>query len=354
MTRNVTDLIPPDIRTGRWLDIAIRAVFVVVVAVAAVLGWMVWSNSRVQAVSSPAGRAVENLQKIVRGSPGNPNARIKLAEALSYSGRTDEAVEQYQAALKLQPDYLPALAGLATVAMQRRDYKTAESYWLKVVGLLDTSATAAKDARLDQAYYGLGVTYVDTQRWEEAVRALKEALRIRSDASDTHYMLSVAYRELDYPDKQKEELLITLAFDPNNAQANYDLGLLALKSGDVPAAAELFRIAADRAPEAVELPQIERLAKAHSLEAKDVAGALVEARIAAALDPASVDAVRLVGQLSEKKGDKTRALNAFQRLLEMAPSDEEANQAIKRLSVDAKCRDERYSRRAGRGAHGGY
>jgi tetratricopeptide (TPR) repeat protein len=348
MTRNMKDLISPDIRTGRWLDIAIRAVFVVVVAVAAVLGWMVWSNSRVQAVSSPAGRAVENLQKIVRGSPGNPNARIKLAEALSYSGRTGEAVEQYQAALKLQPDYLPALAGLATVAMQRRDYKTAESYWLKVVGLLDTSATAAKDARLDQAYYGLGVTYVDTQRWEEAVRALKEALRIRSDASDTHYMLSVAYRELDYPDKQKEELLITLAFDPNNAQANYDLGLLALKSGDVPAAAELFRIAADRAPDAVELPQIEldkiaakssaaeRLAKAHSLEAKDVAGALVEARIAAALDPASVDAVRLVGQLSEKKGDKTRALNAFQRLLEMAPSDEEANQAIKRLSVDAK------------------
>jgi tetratricopeptide (TPR) repeat protein len=348
MARKPLDFVLADLRTDRWLDISVRAAFAVAVALAAVIGWMVWSNSQVQSVSSPAGRAVENLQKIVRGSPGNTNARIKLAEALSYAGRTDEAIEQYQAALKLTPDYVPALSGLATVAMMRRDYKTAESYWLKIIGLLDNSPTASRDARLDQAYYGLGVTYVDTKRWEEAVRSLKEALRIRSDASDTHYMLSIAYRELDYPDKQREELLITLAFDPNNAQANYDLGMLMLKAGDVPVAAELFRIAADKAPEGVELPQDEldtiaakgsaadRLARARTRATTDIAAALAEARISAALDPARVDAVRLVGQLWEKKGDAPRALNAFKRLLEMAPSDEEANQAIKRLSADAK------------------
>jgi tetratricopeptide (TPR) repeat protein len=348
MARNVMDLLPANLKTDRWLDISIRAAVLLVVALAAVIGWMVWSNAQVQEVSSPAGRAVVNLQKIVRGSPGNTNARIKLAEALSYAGRTDEAIVQYQAALKLTPDYTPALAGLATTAMQRKDYKTAESYWLKIIGLLDTGSATTKDQRLDQAYYGLGVTYIDTKRWEEAARALKEAARIRSDASDTHYMLSVAYRELGYPDKQLEELQITLAFDPNHAQANYDLGLLALKTGDVPSAAEQFRISADRAPDGVQLPQdeldkiaakggaLDRLAKAKSLAAKDVDAALAEARIAAALDPASVDAVRLVGQLWEKKGDTSRALNAFKRLLEMAPSDEEANQAIKRLSTDAK------------------
>jgi tetratricopeptide (TPR) repeat protein len=161
-------------------------------------------------------------------------------------------------------------------------------------------------------------------------------------------MLSIAYRELGYPDKQQEELQITLAFDPNHAQANYDLGLLYLKAGDVASAAELFRIAADTAPDGVVLPQVEldkiaakgsaadHLAKAKSLVGKSVDAALTEARIAAALDPASVEAVRLVGQLWEKKGEKSRALNAFTRLLEMAPSDAEANEAIKRLSADAK------------------
>jgi tetratricopeptide (TPR) repeat protein len=192
------------------------------------------------------------------------------------------------------------------------------------------------------------VTYIDTKRFEEAVQSLKEALRIKSSASDTHYMLSVAYRELDYPDKQREELLITLAFDPNNAQANYDLALLYLGDKDLATAAELFRIAVDHAPEGITLPQAEldkiaengraadRLSKAQALAAKNPAGALTEARIAAAIDAGSVPAVRLVAQLWERQGNSERALNAWTRLLELAPTDQEAVQAIKRLSVDVK------------------
>jgi tetratricopeptide (TPR) repeat protein len=348
MTRNVTDILPKDPRTDRWLDYALRALVVVILVLAAYLGYSYWTTTQQQAASSPEGRAIENLRRMVLGSPGNVNARVKLAEALAYAGRLDESVEQFQAALKLDPETIAALSGLATIAMERTDYKSAESYWLKVVGLLDTKSAATGDPRLEQAYYGLGVTYIDTKRFEEAVRALKEALRIKSSASDTHYMLSVAYRELAFPDKQREELLITLAFDPNNAQANYDLGLLHVKAGELAIASELFRIAADHAPEGITLPQdqldtiaakgsaSDRLAKAQALAAKDPAGALTEARIASALDSGSVASVRLVAQLWEKQGNNERALNAWGRLLELAPTDQEATKAIKRLNADAK------------------
>jgi tetratricopeptide (TPR) repeat protein len=348
MARKLTDFLPKDPRTDRWLDYGLRALVVIVLVLAAYLGYAYWTTTQQKAISSPEGRAIDNLRRMVLGSPGNVNARVKLAEALAYSGRLDESIEQFQAALKLDPETIAALSGLATIAMERKDYKTAESYWLKVVGLLDTKSAATGDPRLDQAYYGLGVTYVDTKRYEEAVQAFKEALRIRGSASDTHYMLSVAYRELDYPDKQREELLITLAFDPNNAQANYDLGLLYLGDKDVATAAELFRIAVDHAPEGINLPQDEldkiaekgsaadRLAKAQSTAAKDPAGALAEARVAAALDAGSVPAVRLVAQLWERQGNKERALNAWTRLLELAPTDLEAANAIKRLSADVK------------------
>jgi tetratricopeptide (TPR) repeat protein len=335
-------------RRDRWLDIAIRATLVAIVGLTVYLGYAVWLNTRVQAVSSPAGRAVENLRKIVTASPGNANARVKLAEALAFAGRLDEAVEQFLAALKLEPDYIPALSGVASVSMQQKNFKVAESYWLKIVGLLDNTPTAAKNPQLDSAYYGLGVTYIELKRYEDAVGALKESLRITSSAADTHYQLSIAYGALGFLDQQREELEITLAFDPKNAQPNYDLGLVALKEGDIAAAAELFRAAADYVPEDITLPQQEllkieakgsaavRLAKARSLASTEASAALSEARITAALDPKSVAAVRLVAQLWDKLGNKESALNAYRRIIELVPGDDEATQAIKRLNPDGK------------------
>ncbi len=332
----------------RWLDISIRIALVVAVALIAFIGYSYWASSRTQAVSSPSGRAIENLRKVVQSSPGNPTARVRLAEALAYAGRQSEAIEQFDAALKLQTDFIPALTGLATIAMQQKDYPTAETYWRKIIALLDSTPTASSDPRLDSAYYGLGVTYVDTKRWEDAVNALKEANRVKSDASDTHYMLSVAYAGLDFPDKQLEELKITIAFDPYHAQANYDLGMLALKAGDVPVAAELFRVAADHAPDGITLPQQEldklaaastaavRLGRAGALVSSDPKGALADARVAAALDPQNIPAVRLVARLWMQLGDKEKAHNAFNRLLELSPKDPEATEAIRRLNPDGK------------------
>ena len=87
-------------------------------------------------------------------------------------------------------------------------------------------------------------------------------------------------------------------------EANYDYGMLLLSKGDIAGAAEHFRTSADAAP-AIDLPPDElkklgnsedRLAAARRLKTSDPAKALVEARIALALDPESVDALALVGR----------------------------------------------------------
>jgi tetratricopeptide (TPR) repeat protein len=336
-------------RPDRWLDIAIRGVVVVAVLLAAYLGYSYWSSTRTQQVSSPAGRAIENLAAIVRSNPGNATNRVRLAEALAFSGRLPEAVEQYDSALKLQPDMISALSGLATIAMKRRDFVAAEEYWKQVIAKLDTTVMAGKDLQLDAAYYGLGVTYIEMERYEDALRNLKEATRIKMAASDTHYQMSIAYARLGYPENQRQELAITLAFDPNNAQANYDLGLLEVQASKLATAAELFRISVDRAPEAnAMLPQAEldklaaasgataRLERARLTRTSAPEAALTEARIATALDPLSADSVRLVAQLWEQAGNKERALNAYERLAELEPNDAAAAEAIKRLSTNAK------------------
>lgn len=336
----------PDV-PGKWLDAGIWIVGGLVVAIAAYLGWSVWSHSQVTQAGTPAARAVINLEQVVRANPNDAMARVRLAATLSLAGRTDEAVEQYSAALKIEKDMPQALRGLAMIAMQRKDFTAAEKYWQRILDNLAGAQYSTVDQRVEEAYYGLGVVALETKRNEDAVRYLKEALRMRKDASDSHYMLSVAYRELGLVDQQKSELQVTLAFDPNNAQASYDLGLVVQKEGDIAQAAELFRISADKAPR-IELPRQalaaiekqgtaeERIERARRLAVSDPALALVQARIAAALAPEDANAVRLVAELADKVKDKERALNAYRRLLELTPGDPAATKAIERLGGNAK------------------
>ena len=130
----------------------------------------------------------------------------------------------------------------------------------------------------------------------------------------------MCYRELGESQGYEEYLLYTLQFDPNMPEANYDYGMLLLAKKDLAGAAEHFRTSADAAP-GIDKPQIEldklgnsedRLAEAKRLKPTDPAKALVEARIAFALDPQSVDALALVGELYEaqKQPERLRSRTA--------------------------------------------
>jgi Flp pilus assembly protein TadD len=336
----------PRIAPGdRWIKLATYLVIVAIVAVGGYLAWTYYGDYRIASTQSPSARAVANLEKVVAKAPSDPQARVQLAEALMANSQTDDAIAQLEAALKLDKANITALTDIGLIAMDRSEWKKAESYWLQLVQLLSGSEMSSKDQRLADVYYYLGTTLVEEQRYEEAVANLKQSVLIKRDSSPVHYMLAVAYQRLDLPEQQRQELDTVVAFDPTEAQANYDLGVLDLAAGDTAKAAELFRIAADNAPGNVTAPRdqlaklgnaSDRLKTAESLAADQPKRALTEARIAAALDPKNADAVSLVAHLWERTGDKSRAKNAWEHLLELVPGDATATQAIKRLSADAK------------------
>jgi len=334
----------PPRRYDRWLNWGIAAAAVAVLGVLLFLGVTYYQDAHRADTESPSARAVSNLRKMVTASPNNAMARVRLAEAMMANGQESEAIEQLGEALKIDKELTPALTDLGLIAMERREWTKAEEYWGTIIGLLKRDSMSGQDQRLSEAYYYLGTTLVELKRNEEAVANLKESVRIKRDSAPVHYMLSVAYQRLGLPEQQKRELDIVVAFDPENAQANYDLGLLLLKAGDKAGAAELFRVAADHAPAGITDPQKQldalgeaaaHLAEARRYKDSDPKKALAEARIAAALDPANPDSVRLIAQLWEKTGDTKRAQNAWDRLLELVPGDKQATDEIKRLNPDA-------------------
>ncbi len=328
-----------------WVRVVTWVLVALVLGVALFLGWNVYSDSKLRDTQSPAARAVANLEAVVTKSPNVAMARVRLAEALVANDQQSEAITQLEAALTIEKDNPQALIDLGLIAMQRSEWSQAEQYWTKLVTILGGAEMSTQDQRLADVYYYLGTTYVEQKRYEEAVANLKESIKIKRDSSPVHYMLSVAYQRLGLADMQEQELTVVLAFDPTEAQANYDMGMLLLKKGDVAGAAELFRIAVDRAPSGITDPQKQldmlgsaatRLAQAVQLQKANPKQALVDARVAAALDPSSAPAVRLVAQLWELNKDPKRAQNAWERLLELVPGDAQATDAIKRLTSNAK------------------
>lgn len=321
----------------RLIDIAIIAAVVIAAGLAIWLGYSVWSNNREVVTSTPAARAVEALEKAVRSKPKDMTLRMQYAQALSASGMNREAIEQYRVVLKADKEHIGALTGLGFVALKQEEWATGEGYWRRAVELLEKSPNATDD-RMEAAYFYLATALMEQKEYEEAASYFKESLRLKRDASDTHYMLAVCFRELGNEQKYREELENTLAFDPKMAEANYDLGMLVLKDGDRARAAEMFRLSADEAPGADQprdaLEQLgpieERIAAAEA--SKDASAALAEARIAAAIDPASVEALRLLGSCYERVGDRSSAADAYRRLLALDQKDTEAAAALKRVT----------------------
>ena len=135
----------------------VRVAILLLLLQAAVLGQ--GANSRIASVTSALrnrefDRALQMLQPALRESPKNP--QLWMFQGLAYSGKGDQksALNSYQSALKVSPDYLPALEGAA------------------------------------QLQYEAGNP--------EAVPLLQHVLRLRPDDATTHAMLAViAYKKND-------------------------------------------------------------------------------------------------------------------------------------------------------------
>src|SRR5512143_2444773 len=65
--------------------------------------------------------AIETLQKGLATSPGSVAGHVALGRLLAQSGRLDEAVESFEAALRLDRENLVALRQLAEIHLKRGD-----------------------------------------------------------------------------------------------------------------------------------------------------------------------------------------------------------------------------------------
>jgi len=330
------------LKSIRPLDAAILGVAALVLILGVWLGWSWWSQSQSVKSSTPVNRAIADLKKKIEKNPSNLALRMDLAQAYTVAGQDREATEQYQQVLSRSKNHIAAISGLGFIASRQGDWKQAEQYWRRATKIMEVQPTAKMSKQYETANFYLGTTLLEQKKYEEAIGFFKEALRVNRSASDTHYLLAKAFQGIDAFDEYREELEITLAFDPTMAEANYDYGLLLLKDGKDAEAAQHFRISADRAPDREEPrdalenlgPFEDRVAKARQLQKSDPEKALVEARVAAALEPKDAAVLLLLGSLYEETKEKGMAADTYRAILATDANNAKAKAALERVTDD--------------------
>jgi len=116
--------------------------------------------------------SVHCLQLLKRQAPQLPTLYRWEGHALGCLGRGGEALQAYQEALRLKPDYDEALAGLGKLLFNNKQIEAAELYMQKAVTLAPEKSAYHND---------LGRVYRQQGRMDEAVACYRKALELEPD-----------------------------------------------------------------------------------------------------------------------------------------------------------------------------
>jgi tetratricopeptide (TPR) repeat protein len=188
--------------------------------------------------------AIVTLSQLVRRQPRLPQAWMLLAEAYRVQGAPDSAVEiyrklensypddarvpvllgcllfqqnqpnparaEFQKALQIQPDYVPAIEQLVELDLALKQYPAA---------LQRVQQLVARNPNLAVSQLLLGTTLAVGGQTNQAESALTKAIRLQPDSQAAYLLLAQLNFERGQNEKALKQLQIALDKDPNDLAA---------------------------------------------------------------------------------------------------------------------------------------
>jgi tetratricopeptide (TPR) repeat protein len=171
-------------------------------------------------------------ENLVR-TPHHPRVHNALGCALSQAGRIDEAIAQFNEALRLDPNFPGAWANLGVANMQRGDSAAAVEQIHKAFSLSPHEFGA-------RTYFYLGSALLDVRRYDEARERFENALELRPDYHEARCNLGNALKALGRLAEAEAILRRTIADAPQYAAAWASLADVLEAAGRPADAAEAF------------------------------------------------------------------------------------------------------------------
>jgi len=184
--------------------------------------------------------AIEHLNAALRLNPDDARAHYNLANALAAAGRSSQAIEHYGDALRLKPHNAEAHNNLAIC--------------LAAMGRADEAIEHYQDAlRLKpgyaEAHNNLGAALSGLGRTSEAIGHYQQALRLRPDYAEAHSNLGNAMASQGRTDEAIAHYDHALRLKPDDAKAHNNLGLALAAVGQTEEAITHYRQALQAKPD---------------------------------------------------------------------------------------------------------
>jgi tetratricopeptide (TPR) repeat protein len=299
---------------SRILDRVVR--FLVLALVAAIVGFAAfyYADRQVKPAPSLLEQAIVQAEEAVRQNPDHAGRRIAVASLYVDSGRFDEAVIQFRAALEIDKSALAAHYGLGIVYLDRRQYSLAEEEFTRVVDSRGDSEFSVADRALQAAYFHLARAQIGQQKLDAAIFTLEKAVTIDRTDADSWELLGSAYLASGKPDQAIVALERAVLFVPDSPEAFSMLVKAYQATGN--------ERGARHAQAMVHFGQ------------KDFERAVVELTALIEAQPDDAIAWTRLGFVYEAQGMKRNAAEAYERALAVNPEEFNARQGISRVGTN--------------------
>jgi tetratricopeptide (TPR) repeat protein len=98
-----------------------------------------------------------------------------------------------------------------------------------------------QDDKYYDAYYNLGLVYLDEERFNDALLMFNKTVNIAPKDYKGHVQLGITYRNLNMFDDATKALETANQLNPANSDIIYQIGLVAEAKGDLKAAADIYK-----------------------------------------------------------------------------------------------------------------
>jgi Flp pilus assembly protein TadD len=121
----------------------------------------------------------------------------------------DEAIQHYEKAILLAPDFYPAHNNLGSEYLSKADFADAEKQFKEALRVNQNDS---------QAYFNLGNVLTQTKQFAEAEQALQQGLQKQPNSAYGHFLLGSLYSRTGRGPEAERTLHDALALDPKMPQ----------------------------------------------------------------------------------------------------------------------------------------
>jgi tetratricopeptide (TPR) repeat protein len=242
-----------------------------------------------------------------------------MGMALGQVGRVQEAITEYDQALRIEPDYADAHSNLGTALTQVGRVQEAKEHLEASLRLVPNNPTM---------YYNMGIALAQLGRLQEAIEQYEQALRIKPDYAEAHDNLGVALQQAGKPTEAIAHWEQALRIKPDSAGTHNNLAVTLARLGRLQEALGHWEQALRLAPDYAEAHYNLGIALAHAGESEQ---AMEHWRQALRIKPDYAEAHYNLGVALQQAGKPTEAIQHFEQALRINPEFTAARNALARL-----------------------